>query len=229
MTNYSYCAIRSKDTEKIIDLIEELLGIYDLHIVEERIGGRKGKYATSPHHYNTLEEYNKNELYKDINKRFSIEFQTAFSLFEPTPENPEWTILYFQPFLAKKTTDMNSKLAKYLSQKLQTTTYEYKEYSVVDWYIARTYENGVLTDQIQIGDQELGSCKGIFNDLVTHKNEEDIYQQVIAKIKELENKLGFNSTESDDSFLRKERRPMYIKGPREKITAYLDQQSYIDE
>ena len=228
MKNYSYCAIKTKDTEKTIELIEEYLAISNLHIVEERIGDRKGKYATSPHHYNTLEEYDKDELYKNIDKRFTIEFQTAFSIFEPTSENPEWTILYFQPFLAKKTTDMNSKLAKYLSQKLHTTTYEYNEYSVVDWYIASTYEDGALQDQIQIGDQELDSSKGIFNDLATHQDEEDIYEQVIAKIKELENKLGLDSTASDDNFLRNERRPMYIKGPHEKISEYLDQQSYID-
>ncbi len=214
MTNYSFTAIKSPDNEKILDIINEYVSNIGLNIIEEAVSDRKSKYINTTTKYESLEDYDKSKLYRNINGRFDIDYITGFSLFESMYPNNLWAILRYQPFLARLTVDINADFAQFISKILHTDVIEYKEYSVVDLYVLRKFKNGALVDSICYGDGCLDYASGFFNSFKKINPDEDVLDAIVAALNKYFAKENVLYSCPDNA---NNRRPLYLNGNPEDI------------
>ncbi len=225
---FSITAIKSTDTNAILDTLAEFYAGHGLTLVEERIGSREGKYATSPRSYPDLETYYEQEL-----KPASI-FTSNFAVAENLPENVGWTLLEYSPHYAQYTPNYHSKLTRLLSSKLQTVVFEYSELDGVDFYYFRSFDQGEVIDAIDTVESEISLQRGRFMDLRFRDDEDDDidhdpYEVIRQRIQDLY-QFDLEANDMHRDWDMGTRRRFYLKGPANDLRAFLESQSaYADK
>ncbi len=125
---FSLIAVKSTDTNAIMNTLADFYTDHQLGLVEERIGDRTGKYATSPSSYQDLKTYAEREL------KYSTGFTSNFALAENLPDNIGWTLIEYHPHFAPYTVNIHTELTARFSSTLQTIAFEYSELDTVDFY-----------------------------------------------------------------------------------------------
>ena len=223
----AFTAIKSTNYDKVLELTNSYFEKFGLHLIEERVGDKKGKFTLSPKSYKNLQEYETREIKPMIGAGDKVEFTTNFDFFSNLSINPDWCVFSYPTRLAKFTLSIDSDLTEFLSKELDTTAFDYFNYSVVGQQIIRSFEKGRTEDKLYIsGENEVDDAVGYFEklekfedkDLLTDK-EWDEKQKIISNFSK---HIGFKKhTEDTSPNNKKTRRPMYLKGQPKKIVKFL--------
>lgn len=216
MAETSFTGIKSADYDKVLELANDYFSKHNLHLVEERIGDRSGKFVTSPKRYANLKDYEDSEIKPYLEK--NIEFTTNFDFFADLPENQNWCVFSFSTRLAEYTLNIDEELTSFISRNLNTISFDFFEYTVVDQVLIRSFENGNTKDIFFMpggGDGEIDIKQGYFKkyDSLIKDKESEILNGFWEHIGYREVML--------DYYNEKSRRPMYLKGRPEDITKFL--------
>jgi len=224
MAKTAFTAVKHSEYDRVLDNIDTYFSKSGLHLVEERIANKTGKYAKSPRNYKDLEEYDKEETQAYTQQEH--EFSTNFDFFSNLKDSVDWCVLMFYPSLAHLTLNIDKNLTKYLSEQLNTTCIDYWENTVSGQMIIRSYNNGVSESKLQLSDGwEIDETEGYFEKLKRF-DKEDITEEELAEKADIID--GFIDQHSFDMFSddlntqnKQTRRPMYLKGKADHIIDFL--------
>jgi hypothetical protein len=218
MAETSITGVKIKNFEAVLDLLDQYFSKFNLKLVEERIGDHESKFTTSPKHYANLNDYEKAEIDPLLNREGLS--TTNFDLYSNLGTSPDWCLLAFPSWLAELTLNIDEDLSKFLSRELQTTVFDFFEYTVVNQIITRHFENGELKDKFYLpgSDEDIECKEGYFDkvDLSTTsflESKEDILGGFWEQI-------GYKPTPLDPQS-EQSRRPMYLKGNPKDILNFL--------
>ncbi len=245
MSETCFTAVRYDDGEKLLDVANEFFKKYDLSLVEERIGNRRGKYARSPKHYKDLEEYY--EIQEKQRRGKELSWTTNFLFFGNPSDNSGWKIfLYNEPVSPLHGVKTNENFSKHVSSKLNAKCIDYSYYSVVDQLRLRCFRDGKLTDELCFMFdngvdfasgffKKFEGTKGTIKDSWTNERFEGKEAEAIeAKHKEIWqaqydflDKEGFNIEKIQWGYdSETNRRPMYLKGGPSAIQKFFASQAF---
>jgi len=194
-------AIKERESNEILDVINEYYNQYNLSLVEERIGDRSGKYAKSKKWYKNLEDYSAD---LPIQRQF---FTTNFEFNDALQRN-KWKVCYDNLREAQYTLSINSQLTEFISKKLQATTFQYLRFDITGMHYLKSYENGNIEDIFEAGDLEVTETQGFFDKF--EKKQYGSEDEILHMVEEYFIKIDFNLEEEEIDGLT--RRPMYLKG-----------------
>lgn len=211
---FGFIAIKTIDSEKLLDAVDEYYKGFGLSLVEERIGTRTGKYVQSPRSYVNFAEYDKFNAaqYEKAN------LTTNFDFYDQLEEPKGWSIFMYYPRLVKYTLNINSGFASFLSKKLSTTVIEYFQFDIVCQVILRSHENGWTKDRFSTGDLEIDEAEGYFEQYMNKKVES--YDNIFTITEAYFQSIGYRAGSKlpDDE---KSRRPMYLKGKPDDVENFV--------
>lgn len=215
---FSLTAVKTTDTNAVLDVLSKFYASYELTLVEERIGNRAGKYANSPRYYTDLKTYAKQEL------KESGEFNSNFAIAENLSENVGWILIEYSPHYAPLTPNIHTELTRLLSSSLDTIAFEYSEIDTNSSYHFKGLYQGELVDAIETSEGEIHLQRGQFVNLPLCNDDPDLQEPIERKIQEC---YGFDLN-ADDMFMEfdmQTRRRFYLKGSSHSIVSYLKNQS----
>ena len=230
MGQFALTGIKSKDYDKVLNITNSYFEKFKLHLVEERIGERKGKFVTSPKSYTDLKDYDKKELEPFLQTDY--EFTTNFDFYSSLEENPEWCIFAYYTRLARLTLNIDEDLSSFISKNLDVLVFDHFVYTVSSQEIIRGFERGEIRDMFLTGDGEVEEADGYFEKLRDYTIEEqekvpedEIQEWLDKKAGIIDGfwnyinfKLPFNELTPSNE---KSRRPMYLKGKPDDIIKFL--------
>lgn len=221
MAETAFTAIKSKDSEAVLDVVAKYFKENNLTLVEEKVFGRTGKYVNSPKEYEDLEEYQESEIIPYLNSAYS--FTTNFDFYSDLKVNSDWCIIFYHTGLANLQLSIDEDLTKMLSKELNTFCVDLYQNTVVGQVIIRSFEKGHAKDLLFIlSPDEIAENDGYFSKLDKYGDQNWSEEEGGGfKIMDYWDEIGFDLLSKDFGLYAKERRPMYLKGAPDVITEFL--------
>ena len=215
--NPSLIAVRCENYDAILDIFQSYYSEKGLELVEERIGSRSGKYATSPKQYSDLAAYTAQER---ETRPENQEFTTDFDLYGNRKGSTDWKIFFYYPYWADLTLNIDKKLAQKISESLNTNVIEYYSHYKPegDKIVVRGWKNGELVDELSVDQGKILRMTGYFFFHLQKDYEVDVILAVVFNYGD-SNSLDLEYADfNDDAEIQ---RPMYLKGKPDLIKNYL--------
>lgn len=163
-------AIRSKDTDKILEVTADYYRQFNLELTELGIGSRQSKYITLGKRYANWQAFLEAIRYGSA---FQMNDVTTFlDVYGNVNGSEDWTIIEYRHTNARYNLSPDDKLAETLSRNLNIKVINfYDDCYDTGYYSILVYNNGILEDVLDFEGNMLNEAKGFFENRMRRYNQ----------------------------------------------------------